>query len=183
MKEAHLTLTLALDLEDTLITPILSATNDPDVLIGIYWPRDGLRDFLEWAGEKFDLVVFTGVPQLKAKEVLRELVDKGVAPEWFAEVPVFVARDGTGNELPPPVEAALSGDAEDERVKDLARVGPLGTVILLDDNPWTYVPKDQRQFCVVIDQIYEPGGTDTALMEARHRILDLGAALRKRIPA
>jgi hypothetical protein len=177
VKEARLT--LALDLEDTLITPIISATNDPDAPLGTYWPRAGLRDFLEWAGERFDLVVYTGVPQPKARKVLHELSAKGTAPEWFAEVPVFVARDGAGNEQPPSVEAALAGAAEDERVKDLKRVGPLGTVILLDDNPWTYVPKEQRQFCVVIDQIYEPGEADTALMEARQRILDLAVALRE----
>ncbi len=138
-------LTLALDLEDTLITPLVQhdyAMMSP----GPFRARPGLRKFLDWALGRFDLAVFTGVPKLMSARVLAQLVEEGHAPEAFGRVRVLRAMDADGNTQPDP-------RGEDMRVKDLTRTGPLGTVLMLDDCPAGYCVPGQEAYWIQIPEV------------------------------
>lgn len=148
-------LTLALDLEDCLITPLVKA-NVYKMEPGPFHPRPGLLDFLAWAGERYTLAVFTGVPSKMALRVLDILVAGGHAPQGFNRIAVTLARDPSGNARPP----KRFGDP-DGRQKDLARLGPLGTVMILDDNPEGYAVPGQEAFWIKIPGIPRKMGVPT----------------------
>jgi len=70
------TLTLALDLEGTLISTAVSQ-----------FARIGLYDFLERCRLLFPrVVIFTSVPEQRFREIAERLVRDGFAPEWFATI-------------------------------------------------------------------------------------------------
>lgn len=167
-------LTLALDLEDCLITPLTKA-NVYKMEPGPFYPRPGLLDFLTWAGERFTLSVFTGVPAKMALRVLDTLVGGGHAPQGFNRIAVTLARDPSGNARPP----KRFGDP-DGRVKDLSRLGPLGTVMILDDNPEGYAVPGQEGYWIKIPEIPRVKGVptgDTHLVGVRPEIEALAIKL------
>jgi len=95
----------------------------------ICWPRPGLFPFLTWAWEAFErIVVFSAVPATVAGQICWDLAAEGEAPAWFADVPAF--------------------EAQAEK-KDLARIGPLGRVLLVDDHA-EYVLAAQKPWWVPI---------------------------------
>ncbi|WDP89305.1 MAG: hypothetical protein HUN04_06010 [Desulfobacter sp.] len=67
--------TIALDLEGTLITDEKSRI-----------PRPGLYDFLEACRDLGRVVQYTMVDEETVREIARELVDSGHAPEWYADI-------------------------------------------------------------------------------------------------
>lgn len=70
------TLTLALDLEGTLISTAVSQ-----------FPRPGLHDFLERYRLLFPrMVIFTSVPEQRFRDIAERLVRDSSAPEWFAAI-------------------------------------------------------------------------------------------------
>ncbi len=117
---------LALDLEGTLITGV----GDYD-----FTPRPGLRDFLERAARRYEVVVFTSVWEFVARRVVEQLARDGHAPEWFARVRIF---------NPPYDEEERPGK------KNLRAVGPAGAVILVDDDPG-FVLEDQVEEWIRIE--------------------------------
>lgn len=68
--------TLVLDLEGTLVSNAVSQ-----------FPRPGLRRFLDGCHARFRrIVVYTGVHEVRFREVASVLVKGGHAPAWFGEV-------------------------------------------------------------------------------------------------
>ena len=79
---------LALDLEGTLISNAVSV-----------FPRPGLHEFLRFCHEAFDKVVlFTSVPESRARAILWFLVDEGFAPIWFRDIE-YIAWSGEYKDL------------------------------------------------------------------------------------
>lgn len=70
-----MTITIALDLEGTLIS-------DETTRI----PRPGLYDFLEACKELGRVMIYTMVDEETAEEITLELSSKGFAPNWFSGV-------------------------------------------------------------------------------------------------
>jgi hypothetical protein len=69
-------MTLALDLEGTLISNAVSQI-----------PRPGLTAFLESCSALFDrIVIFTSVSEARFRSVAGDLVSRGEAPSWFADL-------------------------------------------------------------------------------------------------
>lgn len=67
---------LALDLEATLVSNAMSQ-----------FPRPGLYDFLELCRRHFDeVVLFTAVRSVRARQVLENLSTDESAPEWFSKI-------------------------------------------------------------------------------------------------
>ncbi len=162
--------TLALDLEGTIISNLSKGkldTMDP----GPFSPRPGLWDFLEWAQARFTLVIFTGVPPEMAAKAMGRLVLAGAAPAWFAELPLFEAN-------PPFGEWKIKMS---RRPKDLERIGPLGTVIVLDDNFFTHRISGQDEFWLEIRSFRAAdAATDTELTAIRPQIEALAARLAEK---
>ncbi len=167
--------TLALDLEDTLITPLFRA-NLYMMHPGPFHPRPGLREFLEWAMGQFEVVVCTGVPEKMSRRVLDKLVEDGHVSEAFGRVAIHLAMDARGRTRPP----KRPGDL-DERLKDLTRLGPVGTVLMLDDNPEGYCVPGQEAFWIKIPEIPRKMGVPTGdedLARAREMIKRAAAQLQ-----
>jgi hypothetical protein len=114
---------LALDLEGTLICTF----RRPD-------PRPGLRDFLEWSGNRFRrVVVFTGVHPVDFRFLARQLAAEGLVPAWFAGVEHFGARQVS----PGPPERAVWK-------KDLSWLGEEVRRVFLVEDQERYVVDGQR---------------------------------------
>lgn len=65
--------TLVLDLEGTLISNAISC-----------FPRPGLLQFLDFCHERFSrIVMYTGVPDEKFRQVARQLAREGEVSPWF----------------------------------------------------------------------------------------------------
>ncbi len=160
-------LTLALDLEGTTISNLSKgnlSTMDP----GPFTPRPGLWDFLEWAQARFTLVIFTGVPPLMARKAMGRMVHAGAAPAWFGDLPVFEAN-------PPFGEWHIDMT---RRPKDLERIGPPGTVIMIDDNFFTHRISGQDEFWIEIRSFQAAdAATDKELTAIRPEIVALAARL------
>lgn len=74
--DSRSTITLALDLEGTLISNAMSQI-----------PRPGLHAFLTECREMFERVVmFTTVREERFRPIAEMLVDEGAAPEWFRQI-------------------------------------------------------------------------------------------------
>jgi hypothetical protein len=72
-KEKQKQLTIALDLEETLISNAVSQ-----------FPRSGLFTFLEYCYQNFvRLVVFTAVNEVRFRSITRILAEAGDVPDWF----------------------------------------------------------------------------------------------------
>ncbi len=67
--------TIALDLEGTLI-----------VSAGSMIPRPGLYEFLENCRSLGRVVVYSVVEGWEFKKIAESLIDKGIAPAWFASI-------------------------------------------------------------------------------------------------
>lgn len=67
--------TIALDLEGTIISSEKTRI-----------PRPGLYDFLEACRQLGRVVIYTMVDDETSREITEELVEKGFAPSWFADV-------------------------------------------------------------------------------------------------
>ena len=123
---------IALDLEHTLISTAVSQI-----------PRAGLAQFLEACRRLATVVIYTSVRADRVQEIVSRLVAEGVAPGWFADVPVVVASDG---------------------MKDLKQVSVEAPelVVLVDDVPWI-LPEAQRGQLVAIAPFEPPYETDEEL--------------------
>jgi hypothetical protein len=74
--QRHSVKTLALDLEGTLISNVISQV-----------PRPGLFAFLEWCRSRFpDLLIYSGVRERKCRLVAARLIADGFAPRWFGDL-------------------------------------------------------------------------------------------------
>lgn len=123
-------LTLALDLEGTLITNAVSQL-----------PRPGLHEFLEWTRTAFGRVVlFTAVPAPKVRQILGNLVSQGEAPAWALDLGVL-------NPGPLTVPWGL----EPVEKKDLRVLGNPARVLLVDDHEG-YVVHEQRDRWVPVTE-------------------------------
>jgi NLI interacting factor-like phosphatase len=75
-KEKQKQLTIALDLEGTLISNAVSQ-----------FPRPGLFTFLEYCHQNFDrLVIFTAVNEVRFRSISRTLAEAGDVPAWFVDL-------------------------------------------------------------------------------------------------
>jgi len=116
---------LALDLEGTLISNAVSQI-----------PRPGLYKFLEDVRLQFEeLVLFTTVPERRARGITQLLVTEGSAPDWFAKLRYIHWSGAT---------------------KDLSFVsGRVGDALLLDDHG-PYVHFGQESLWVEIPLFENP---------------------------
>jgi hypothetical protein len=133
---------LALDLESTLVSNAVSQ-----------FARPGLHDFLAWALSSFERVVlFTSVPEARARQVLRTLVECGEAPP-AAEHIEHVAWSGP--------------------VKDLSFVrGAAVEEILLVDDQERYVVPAQRPRWIPIAEWDAPYGEEDRELERVRRVIE-----------
>ncbi len=69
---------LCLDLEGTLISNAVSQI-----------PRPGLFEFLEYVADICELMIYTSVSFERVKTIQNLLVEEGVAPAWFRDIPVI----------------------------------------------------------------------------------------------
>ena len=120
-------LTLALDLEDVLITNAISQI-----------PRPSLMTFLEECDTLFgrkNICIFTAVPEGVFRDISERLVSKGHAPDWFKTVRYI---DWIGEH------------------KDLRFVNDdIDKVIIVDDYP-PYIKQTQKHRLIQIKQYMEP---------------------------
>jgi NLI interacting factor-like phosphatase len=87
-KEKQKNLTIALDLEGTLISNAVSQ-----------FPRPGLFTFLEYCHQNFDrLVIFTAVNEVRFRSIARTLAEAGDAPAWFVDLE-YINWHGTYKDL------------------------------------------------------------------------------------
>jgi NLI interacting factor-like phosphatase len=87
-KEKQKQLTIALDLEGTLISNAVSQ-----------FPRPGLFTFLEYCHQNFDrLVIFTAVNQVRFRSIARTLAEAGDVPVWFVDLE-YINWHGTYKDL------------------------------------------------------------------------------------
>jgi NLI interacting factor-like phosphatase len=87
-KEKQTQLTIALDLEGTLISNAVSQ-----------FPRPGLFTFLEYCHQNFDrLVIFTAVNEVRFRSIARTLAEAGDAPAWFVDLE-YINWHGTYKDL------------------------------------------------------------------------------------
>jgi NLI interacting factor-like phosphatase len=87
-KEKQKQLTIALDLEGTLISNAVSQ-----------FPRPGLFTFLEYCHQNFDrLVIFTAVNEVHFRSIARTLVEVGDVPAWFVDLE-YINWTGTYKDL------------------------------------------------------------------------------------
>jgi hypothetical protein len=110
---------LALDLEFTLMGPVKGRD-----------PRPGLHNFLAWAGERFEkVVIFSAVEESDFRAAAQELVARGKAPGWFADLDFYQAE----------------GD-----IKDLRRIGDPAQTLIVDDFE-EYILPEQRERWIEIE--------------------------------
>jgi NLI interacting factor-like phosphatase len=87
-KEKQKNLTIALDLEGTLISNAISQ-----------FPRPGLFTFLEYCHQNFDrLVIFTAVNEVRFRSISRTLVEAHDVPAWFVDLE-YINWTGTYKDL------------------------------------------------------------------------------------
>jgi hypothetical protein len=87
-KEKQKNLTIALDLEGTLISNAISQ-----------FPRPGLFTFLEYCHQNFNrLVIFTAVNEVRFRSIARTLADAGDVPAWFVDLE-YINWAGTYKDL------------------------------------------------------------------------------------
>jgi len=110
---------VALDLEGTLISNAVSV-----------FPRPRLYDFLLFCQEHFQrIVIYTSVPADKARSILGVLADEGAVPGWAADLEILVCGR--------------------KEKKDLARVGELDKVLLVDDQEAYVLPEQSGRWIPV----------------------------------
>jgi hypothetical protein len=144
-------LTLALDIEGTLV-----------VSAGWPWSRPGLRDFLEWARDAFErLVFFTTVPPDQARQVMEFLVSRSEAPAWVLDLEVWN----------PEILAVPWGEPVEQ--KDLARLGDPAKAFLVDDYPPYAVPSQRDRLVLIGNFDGDPKDRELARVreELERRIL------------
>lgn len=87
-KEKQKQLTIALDLEGTLISNAVSQ-----------FPRPGLFIFLEYCHENFNrLVIFTAVDEVRFRSISKTLAEAGDVPAWFVDLE-YINWHGTYKDL------------------------------------------------------------------------------------
>jgi hypothetical protein len=87
-KEKQKQLTIALDLEGTLISNAVSQ-----------FPRPGLFVFLEYCHQNFNrLVIFTAVNEVRFRSIARTLAEAGDVPDWFVDLE-YINWHGTYKDL------------------------------------------------------------------------------------
>lgn len=124
---------LALDLEGTLVSNAVSQI-----------PRPGLRPFLDAVSDLYaDIVLYSSVREERVRAVVAELVSRGEAPEWLAEVECV----------------RWAGP-----YKRLHILGPPGGVLLVDDM-MAYVHPDDREHWVAIPSYDPPYPPDDRALE------------------
>ena len=134
---------LALDLEGTLISNAVSV-----------FPRPGLRELLESCCQVFnEIVLFTSVPEHRAREILNFLVDEGHAPAWFQEIE-YVVWSGKYKDL-----NFVSGVTPRE-------------VLLVDDQESYIHPEQKEQWLPIQEYAYPYEDGDRALVDLEKRIRD-----------
>lgn len=78
MNRQKLKMLLCMDLEGTLISNAVSQI-----------PRPGLYTFLESVSEVCDLMLYTSVSSERVNAIRNLLIEEGVAPVWFLDLPVL----------------------------------------------------------------------------------------------
>lgn len=133
--------TIALDLEGTLISNAVSI-----------FPRPGLYQFLFFCLENFErVVIYTSVPEPIARKIMEILCSEGSAPEAFSQLEVFTC--------------------DRHMQKDLVKLGPLGEVLLVDDQE-SYVVDIQRQFWIPVQEFMPPFvQADSELQRVKEKII------------
>jgi NLI interacting factor-like phosphatase len=87
-REKQKKLTIALDVEGTLISNAVSQ-----------FPRPELFTFLEYCHQKFDrLVIFTAVNEVRFRSISRTLAEAGDVPAWFVDLE-YINWSGTYKDL------------------------------------------------------------------------------------
>lgn len=116
---------LAMDLEGTLISNAVSQI-----------PRPGLYAFLESVRGEFErLVLFTSVPEPRARSIIERLVREASAPPWFARLDYINWHGPT---------------------KDLRLVSPVvGSSLLIDDHQ-AYVHPGQEDWWIEVPLFASP---------------------------
>lgn len=88
IKEQQKQLTIALDVEGTLISNAVSQ-----------FPRPGLFTFLEYCYQNFErLVIFTAVNEVRFRSIARTLAESGDVPDWFISLE-YINWSGTYKDL------------------------------------------------------------------------------------
>ena len=137
---------LALDLEGTLISNAVSV-----------FPRPGLREFLDFCHEAFDKVVlFTSVPENRARKIIQFLADEDLAPAWFRDIE-YVVWNGEYKDL-----NFVIGFTPKE-------------VLLIDDQERYIHPEQKEQWLPIQEYVYPYSDNDQVLK-------DLERCLRSRHP-
>jgi hypothetical protein len=87
-KKNQKNVTIALDLEGTLISNAVSQ-----------FPRPRLLTFLEYCHQNFDrLVIFTAVNEVRFRSISRTLAEAGDVPAWFVDLE-YINWHGTYKDL------------------------------------------------------------------------------------
>jgi len=124
---------LCMDLKGTLISNAVSQI-----------PRPGLRTFLESVWEVCDLMLYTSVSSVRVHMIRNLLVEEGVAPVWFLDLPVC-HPDGT--------------------IKDKARCGR-SDAFLLDDQAVVVAPGEESWWVPVAEYLPPYSDDDLELVKA-----------------
>lgn len=137
-----MTLTLALDLEGTLISNAVSQI-----------PRPGLREFLAFCFERFErVVIFSAVSRPRVEAVLRQLDADGALPQGVSQALDIVDWSGP--------------------YKDLRFIeGTSPKRALLVDDLASYVHPDQRDRWIPIPPFVSPYPDDDNALEALREAL------------
>lgn len=144
---------LALDLEGVLITNAVSQ-----------FPRPGLKAFLNECQAMFGVInicMFTTVPERRFRQIAKQLVAVGYAPDWFKTVRY---TDWVGEH------------------KDLRFVSSdINQVIIIDDYP-PYIKQAQKHRLIEVKQYLEPysheepDASDDELQKVLVKIKDMMAS-------
>ena len=118
--------TIALDLEGTLISNAVSQ-----------FPRPGLREFLDFCGERFERVcIYTAVRDETCIPIIETMVDEGNAPGWILQLELI---------------------QWDRSVKDLTNIpnAEIMDCLIVDDNP-DYIVESQVSQWIQIAKYSSP---------------------------
>jgi len=146
IKKQHNHITLALDIEGTLLSQVSKKV-----------PRPGLYQFLEFCHGQFERVVFLSfVDEERGRAVLNSMADSGHMPDWVRTAEYFQAIGGRPG------------------AKDLRQLGvDPEQAVLVDDQPQV-LPREQLHRLVQVPEFKEPfDEDDRVLKDVRSRLQSL----------
>ena len=141
----HKHITLALDLEGTLISHASTMI-----------PRPGLFEFLTFCKEHFERIVFFSfVEEERGRAILAAMADSGYMPDWVHAAEYFHARGGRPG------------------AKDLRQLGVEPEQALLVDDQPQVLPREQLHRLVQVPEFREPfDNDDSVLKHAQTRMME-----------